>query len=456
MAHKVKSLAYVYIYGFLLSFSGWFFGYQIGLFNSFFKFFMPVVYPEIVDEKNKQEIQENLQMYLMIGGTVSCLTAGYIVDTLGRYRSVLLYLTAELCVLLISLDASLNVLYTVRFLNGFIACSWTFLGPIMIKEIIPPAYKNLFGGLFYIFITLGILSSYTFGYESIAAHWRYVFLLPAVFDLPKLLAFIFVFRIESPIWICTKIENIEQRQQMVQNNLGKIYDDSEIEKMTNLIVNESGSSGKTKEIAYGDLIGPEYILQFLVVLLLNFLNQMTGINLLMFYSEKLFTDMQFSNSVLITIFMGLSNTVGAITITIISQKISKKFGIVAGLGLQSFGYFTFLLGKELDIIFMVIGGIFTYIFSFAISLGGLLYSYQTDVLPAKGIGIASIIQWILATLIGKFSPSIILLFGDFYVFLFFMVTSCIGAILFAGYGIDTERKSDSQIKEEFMGKTFMS
>lgn len=457
MSDRVRSSVYVFIYGFLLSFSGWYFGYQIGMFNSFFEKFMDVVYPDITGKEDKNAIQGNLQLFLLIGGMASCLTAGYIIEKLGRYKAALLYMAAEMCILLLSLQVSLHVLYAVRFFHGYIACSWTFLAPLMMKEILPQNLKSLFSGMFYIFLTLGILTSYAFAFDTVGQYWRYVFLLPMVFDLPKLLAFVFVFRIESPKWICSKANDNEVRQAMLVVNLRKIYAEEDVDQKINLFMDEFNSSGTAEEVKVGDLLSAEYRLQFLLVIALNFLNQMTGINVLVMFSKKIFEQLNLENAAIITFIMGAVNTIGAITITILSQSFSKKIALVAGLGGQSVGYFIFLLGKVYDDnTTLIVAGIYVYIFSFAISLGGSLYPYQADILPASGIGIASITQWVIAALIGKFTNNILEFFGIFPVFTFFMVTGLLGGILVAGYGIVTENKSDAQIKQEFMEKSFMS
>lgn len=453
MAERVKSSLYVSVYGFLLSFSGWYFGYEIGMFNSFFNAFMDNAYPDI---KDRDSVSSNLSLFIMFGGMISCLSAGFIIDRLGRYKSALLFMIAEICVVLASLHASIPILYAARFFHGYLACSWTFLAPLMMRELLPEKQKNLFSGMFYIFLTLGILTSYGFYSKSAGDYWRLIFALPIFFEIPKLLAFILVFRIESPKWICARAYNPEVRQSLINANLRKIYVDEDVDQMTNFIIDEAKNTGTVEEIKVSDLIGPQYRLQFLVVLLLNFMNQMTGINFLVLYSTSIFESLKLENPEMYTLFMGFVNFAGAIAITIFVTKFSKKVALVAGLGAQALGHFVLLLSVSLKIGPLAVAGVYLYMFSFAVSLGGCMYPYQADVLPASGIGIASIIQWVLSTLIGKFGKTIIGQFGVFYVFLILMILTIIGGVVFAGYGIVTENKTDVQIQDEFVTKTFMS
>lgn len=453
MAESVRSSVYVYIYGFLLSFSGWFFGYQVAMFNSFFDSFQKNAYSEAADPES---LKGNLSLFFMVGGMISCFTAGFIIDALGRYKSALLFMVAQICFIAASMHVSIPVLYAARFMHGYIACSWTFLAPLMIKELLPERPKNIFSGMFYISLTLGVVTSYALAGEHIGQYWRYVFALPLVFEVPKLLAFLIFFRIESPKWICVKVKDPEARQVLVAANLRKIYSDQDVDQMTNFVIDESKGTGTTEEVRTKDLVGAGYRHQFFIVLLLNFLNQMTGINFLILYSTSIFKDLGLKDSAeLFTFFMGFVNFGGAIVVTILVTRVSKKFALVGGLGMQALGHFVLLLSISLGLGYLAVAGVYIYMFSFAVSVGACMYSYQADVLPANGIAIASIIQWVLSTLIGKFGRTIIDQFTVFYVFLVLMVITLIGGVVFAGYGISTENKSDVQIKEEFMAKTFM-
>lgn len=455
MTDRVRSSLYISIYGFLLSFSGWYFGYEIGMFNNFFDIFVAHAYP---GETDTSSIKSNLSLFIMFGGMIACLTAGYIIDALGRYRSAIAFMVAELLVIAVSLRVSLPLLYITRFSHGYLACAWSFLAPLMIRELMPDATKNFFSGMFYIFLTLGILTSYGLAYDTLGEYWKYVFALPGLIEIPKLLAFVFVFKIESPKWICMRVKDREVRQALISDSLKRIYIDEDVDRMASLIVDESRNAGSSEEVGVTDLVSPQYRKQFLIVLFINFMNQMTGINFLILYSTTVFQELGNSEekAKTYTFFMGVMNFVGAIAITILATRLSKKYALVAGMGVQAIGYFILLMGMTLKISILAVIGVYVYMISFAMSLGGCMYPYQADVLPAIGISIASVIQWILSTLIGKFGETIIKGLGQFTVFLTLMIVALIGSVVFAGYSITTENKTDAEIKDEFMCKTFMS
>lgn len=455
MHYQVKSTGNAIFYALLLSFSGWYFGYCVGLFNSFLNTFLLHAY-SISDEEEIKFVAGNLNLSLMIGGMVSCISAGQMIELLGRYNSVILFLVGEVVTIVLSLYTNLNLLYILRFFHGYFACSWTFLGPLMLKENLPHKYANVFGSCFYIFITLGILTSYIFGFDEAGVYWRLIFLLPLVFDLPKLLLFMTFYRMESVKWIFFRYKDKEVRAALMKKNLRLMYKEEDIDAMTEFFIEEYHMISKNDEKTHiSDLFSSNYRLQFFIGILLNFLNQMTGINFLIFYSDKIFTQLGLPNPALLTFFMGFMNTLGAIFITIFVNKIGKKTGLVLGLALQSLAYFIFLFGFTFEIGVMCVIGSYLFIFSFAISLGGIIYSYLVDIVPAIGIGIASFIQWIIGMLVGKYALNIIDAVGIYAVFVFFMSMSLIGCVLIAGYGVETKGKEDHEIKDAFLKKRFL-
>ena len=455
MKDGLKSQAKTVLYGFMLSFSAWYFGYQVGMFNSFFDPFIETVYG-ITDKAVKEEIDGNIQFFYLFGGLCSCFFTAWVYERIGRYKTTLLLLLFEITTILYSLQVSLQVLYLARFFHGYLTVSWTFVGPLMIKEIVPEQYRKVFGLTFYIFLTLGLLTSFGFGFDSAGLYWKQVFTLPLYFDIPKFLMFLFCFKIESPQWLYANIQDLNLRRMAIENSYKTLYIDEKAKEMTDQLITSLSSNQNNKQIQFSDLFTSDYRLQFIIGLVLNFLSQMTGINFLVFYSKEIFVELGLTNSSVLTFGLGIVNFLGALVVTVFNKKIKKKKGLIYGLAFQCLAYYLFLIGYTLNLAYTAVFGIYLFMFSFAISLGGIFFPYLIDIVPPIGIGIVSAVQWTLSTLIGKFAMSIVNKFGIFYVFFCFMWISAIGSIFMAGYGIHTENKSDNEIKEEFKNKKFLS
>ena len=107
----------------------------------------------------------------MLGGIVASLTASMIFNYFGRIKTYLALGVFEIIVSLLGLIINLPVLYIYRFLNGFIGCFYTFIAPLMLHEILPYQFKDYFNNLFYLFLTMGIMIAYSFGFSFIADKW---------------------------------------------------------------------------------------------------------------------------------------------------------------------------------------------------------------------------------------------------------------------------------------------
>jgi len=449
-----RSKTYIFAYGLLLASSGLFFGYLIGNFNTFGDGFLEKIH-KITDETERKAILGNINLFFLLGGLLCGLTASFIIEPLGRYKSLLLLCVGKLCVTSIFQVESLSMVYLGRFIGGFFGCFSTFIAPLLMKENLPLKYSGTISASFYIFLTGGILISYGFGSPAAIENWRFVLGGPFFIEIPAFLLYLFVFRMESPKSILAKSSNIEAD---LYDNFLYIYTEEGARTETDKLISEQKEavSAEGSNVTFSGLFGPEYRLQFFIGFFLNLLNQLTGINFLVFYSKKIYDSVGLHDTDTLTFFMGAMNFVGALVVTGFGSYIGKRTSLVSGLALQSFSYFLFLLGLNFTNGPLIIIGSYLYVFSFAISLGGMLYVYLADIVPAIGLSLASLSQWGLACIVGKFAMDIIEKFGQFNVFFFFMVTSFLGCIIFAGYSIETQGKTDDEIKQAFVEKKFFA
>ena len=112
-----------------------------------------------------------MTFYFFLGGIFASLTASYIFNKIGRIKSYIILGLLEIIVQFSGLIINTNVLYTVRFFNGYIGCFYTFLAPLMLMENLPQYYKEKFDNIFYFFLTSGIMTAFSFGFDFIKNHW---------------------------------------------------------------------------------------------------------------------------------------------------------------------------------------------------------------------------------------------------------------------------------------------
>ena len=108
---------------------------------------------------------------------------------------------------------------------------------------------------------------------------------------------------------------------------------------------------------------------------------------------------------------------------------------------------------DISILIIIFFGI--YMFAFAISVGGVIYVYTTEIVPSKVLMIPSLVQAILTVLIGSFTLKLIDLVGIYSMYTAFGGFAMLGWFLFEGLAIETQGKQNSQIIREFKNKGFM-
>ena len=94
-------------------------------------------------------------------------------------------------------------------------------------------------------------------------------------------------------------------------------------------------------------------------------------------------------------------------------------------------------------------------FAFAISVGGVLYVYCSEIIPGKVLLIPFLVQSILTVITSAFTLDLIKLVGIFSLYGFFGIIAMIGWFLFYGLSIETKGKENSEIIEEFSQKKFL-
>ena len=454
--NKVKSNFKIIIYGIILSSNGLYFGFGLGLFNSFYKPFIEQIH-KITNEEDQINIQGNLGLIFMIGGAFCALSGNLIYEKIGRYKALILGYFLGICISFVSLYANLYVLYFVRFFQGYLGCFYTFLCPLFVFETMVPKYNTVLTNSFYFFLTSGILLSYSFGSDWSVENWRVIFLFPVFIELPKVIIILIFYRIESPVYLYESFNKSDlDLKTIISRNYSCFYDKNVVMEVTDNFIkkrNKLAASSK-KKVLFKDLFTKDYRLQMFLGFFLNFSNQITGINVLTFFSSEIYEKLNLENVQLLTFMFGFINVIASIFTIIFSEKIGKKLPFIIGLIFQGIGNIIFAFGAEYSKGSLVIFGGYLYMFAFGISCGGLLYPYVADFVPPVGIPLTGLIQWLLAIFVVKFSVPVIRFFGELVVFLFFGIAAFFCAFVIWGIGVETSDRTPDQIFQDFKKKKF--
>ena len=163
--------------------------------------------------------------------------------------------------------------------------------------------------------------------------------------------------------------------------------------------------------------------------------QFAGIGAVITYSyilyDKTLNDSQMAKNLTIV------NSAILLIAAFISGKISDKFGrkTILMWGNAACAVLLFLMGiliffndrsPSIALGFTSIAMTFLYLFAFSLSLGPLIWVYQTEILPEKGISLSVICNWLVLTIVIFISPILIQKTGAYtayFVFCGFLIFS---------------------------------
>ncbi len=331
---------------------------------------------------------------VLIGGMAGAILSGQLADRLGRKRiNVLASLIFVVGSLLTAVAPSPDWLVAGRLLLGLAIGIVSFSVPLYIAEIAPSHIRGRLVTFFQLAITIGILVSYVCGYAFAEAveGWRLMLgagIAPAVL----LLAGMF-FVPESPRWLVNKGRTAEALA--VLNRIHET-DKAQIELAD---ISRTVQQEKTRKTDWRELFSSRLRIPLLIGIGIFLIQQFSGINAVIYYSTRIFQLAGFGSgntAIMATVGVGIVNTLSTLVAVRFLDQWGRKpllytglIGTAISLATISFAfYFKDSLGVDLLRILSV-GGVYVYIFFFAISLGPLGWLLISEVYPLRIRGVAT-------------------------------------------------------------------
>lgn len=312
----------------------------------------------------------------------------------------------------------LVMLFTGRVLAGF-STGWSiFCTSVYIAEISSPKWKGFFGNCNQLFVTIGILLTYFFGinFGNFTFSYSHVALIAA--GLVALFEILMLTTYETPRWLLSQdMDFVGIRVlRILRGNQFNIIS-KEIDSIKAKLRHTYSTKDQLLEFRKRSVLQP-----FVLVVLMMFFQQFSGINAAIFYASQIFTDAGFSNEKANLISFG---TVGCVQVlsTFISVMLVDYLGRRVLLVASSIGMVTssILLGVYFRIFkhtckgclehpgcpshieYLAIVGIIVFISSFSIGWGPIPWSSMSELLPSRvrtlGGSIATLVNWGSATVV---------------------------------------------------------
>lgn len=376
MKVRTQSPYYIYMVSAIAAIAGLLFGFDTGIISGALLFI----------EKDfiiSTEMKELIVSSVLFGAMFGSLASGRLTDQFGRRRLMLIIsVLFILGTMIASFATEVSSILLGRTLIGFAIGIGSYTTPLYIAEVSPHELRGGLVSLNQLAITVGILCSFIINYAftHIDGSWRWMFgigLFPAV-----LLSIGMIFLPESPRWLVK--QNLIDK---ATHTLQKLRNHADVSQE----INEIKNSLKIKQAGFREIFSPWIFPVLFLGGMLGFIQQVTGINTIIYYAPTIFQLAGFpdaSSSILATVGIGVVNVLATIFAVRYLDKLGRRPLLLAGL----VGMFVCLVGLSLAfksstdtnvLRWIAMGCTFLYIICFAFSLGVILWLVVSEIFPLE-------------------------------------------------------------------------
>ena len=216
---------------------------------------------------------------------------------LGRRRGMMINNTVLIVGCGIQLIASVETICVGRFVQGVSSGIFSVIVPKFINEVSPVFMSGSFGAIYQFMVTLGLFAAFLIGLGSKEhpsskkffeeEYWRIMFAIPIFVALVQMILLWKAYPYETPKFLLKTKQDSEAR-----DIIELIYGEENLDPALKQIApNESLTTFNETEImaplnvSWSELFKPRYRYALFVGCALSMLQQLSGINMLIFYSS---------------------------------------------------------------------------------------------------------------------------------------------------------------------------
>ncbi|KAK9748389.1 hypothetical protein RND81_02G053900 [Saponaria officinalis] len=339
-----------------------------------------------------------------VGAMVGAIASGQISEYIGRKGSLMIAAIPNIIGwLAISFARDVSFLYMGRLLEGFGVGIISYVVPVYIAEIAPQTMRGALGSVNQLSVTIGIMLAYLLG---LFVQWRVLAvlgILPCTILIPGLF-----FIPESPRWLAKMglMEDFEVSLQVLRGF------DTDISIEVNEIKRSVASSSKRSTIRFAQLKQRRYWLPLMIGNGLLILQQLSGINGVLFYSSTIFQEAGVTSSNAAAVGLGAIQVLATIVTTWLADKAGRRILLIVSSAGMTFCLLvvsvSFYLkdavsdGSTWYNVFSILSvvGVVAMVAAFSLGVGAIPWIIMSEILPIniKGLAgsVATLANWLTA------------------------------------------------------------
>jgi sugar porter (SP) family MFS transporter len=344
----------------------------------------------------------------LVGTVIGAALSGWLGQKIGgrealRIMAILYLISSVGCAFAWNWDS----LMVFRLIGGLGIGGSSVLGPVYIAELAPAKWRGRMVGLFQINVVVGILLAYLSNFiiasfQLGANEWRVEF---GAAILPSALFLYMLYSVpRSSRWLVTSDRTDEALE--VLKLMGSPDSEAELKEIMDSVHMERGAK---QESVFKRI----YLFPIFLAASVGLLNQLSGINAILYYLNPIFAAAGFSkmSGGLQSVFVGLVNLFATILGMSLIDKLGRKTLLLIGsvgmvFALSGVASIFYTNTHQPLLVWMLMG----FILFFAISQGSVIWVYISEVFPnrvrSKGQSIGSSAHWVSAALITLYFPRI--------------------------------------------------
>ncbi len=442
---KGKVTCFVIIVAIIAAIGGLLFGYDTGVISGAILFITQQFHLN-------SALEEFTTSAVLIGAIIGAILGGVFADRIGRRWSIIGGAAAFIIgTLIATVAADEFVLIIGRIIVGTAIGVASFIVPMYISEMAPPQARGAMTSLNQVGVTFGILVAYGVDYiYSASGSWRAMFawgLVPSAILLVGML-----FMPYSPRWLLSK-----GREQEARTVLQKVRGTSDVEGE----IQETEEEIKTeKNGGLAVLETPPLHMPLIIGVGLAILQQVTGINTVIYYAPTIFQNAGFrsaSASIAATAGVGTVNLI----VTIIAAFLVDRLGRRPLLLISLAGMVLSLMVLGVAFIFshgakggflgtLTVISLMSYIAAFAIGMGPVFWLLISEIYPLNvrgtAMSLATVANWTANFLVAVTFLSFVNVLGQGGTFLMYAVVGVLAWIFTLRLVPETKGKTLEEIQ----------